>query len=184
MIKFNGGIGAILCDICSVIIKENLTIDESHDTSEHFCSNHQYLKDYSEDTKYFASFISENHSLDGYVGVRHRTLQFTSGICKSCKIASHGILDNGICLDCQTKQNVIDDFIERVMLNLDELFDPEFDIGELKIWDENNNNTVMTNYGVDLYTRCKDRYTTYALNKFGNSNMLNKVFKNYFGITL
>ena len=52
-IKFNGGRGAIICDICRVIIKENLIDSDfknqgvhvkSVDEYYHLCTKHEYLE--------------------------------------------------------------------------------------------------------------------------------------------
>lgn len=49
IIKFNGGIGAILCNKCGVIIKTNLTRAESEGRTHHlFCYEH--YKEYMEST--------------------------------------------------------------------------------------------------------------------------------------
>ena len=55
-IKFNGGRGAIICDICRIIIIENLTKDEiegksvyyDKETDMDYCDKHRFLARYTE----------------------------------------------------------------------------------------------------------------------------------------
>ena len=155
MIKFNSGNGAILCDICSIMLKDCLSAEEMQDTSEHFCDNHRYLEFFSQDKKNYATFISENHSLEGYIGV------------------SHGTLIQPIS-DEQARQNVKNAFVVQYMSTLDDLFDPEFDNGELKIWIDNEDVDLgMTKKGKEFFFRCQNRFFEYAKAKFGTDKMIN-----------
>jgi len=48
IIKFNGGYGAILCNYCSIIIKDNLTKDEFEGKTDLlFCDKHKGLNNES-----------------------------------------------------------------------------------------------------------------------------------------
>jgi len=62
IIKFNNGVGALLCNLCYVIIREGLTENEFNKKTAHvLCPNCIEYVVYHTKTKYKEGFLSDEH---------------------------------------------------------------------------------------------------------------------------